>query len=325
MTSVKDPEFIKSLRGLVKDPYKFQRYCHQKYLLINDLEMKRRGNMLYRQEKAKRNETLNRYYNILPFDKNRVVLSDPRLGPAGNSSCNDADDEDEDEEDGYINASWILAPYEIPRIYIATQGPTMATLIDFWRMVVEQRVPVIVCLTPISEDGFEKCARYWPLGDEIMHIRHNDNKEINVKISNIKKEKKDSEADSIVRTILIQFYRNEELIEQARVTQLQFLGWPDHGVPKETSKVINLIRLTRQLQEVDKPVLVHCSAGCGRTGTFCVIDSAEILLKMHDNLAIDPIFLLIDEFRKQRTTMVQSLSQYSFCYKALLDFIDQEE
>ncbi|KAI9481223.1 MAG: protein-tyrosine phosphatase-like protein [Benjaminiella poitrasii] len=318
MSRKEDNETIKFLRNLVRDPQRFQYYCHQKYLVVNSLEMKRRGVKTYRQDRALRNEALNRYYNILPYDRNRVILSDPRLGPAGSN-------DDDDDEDGYINASWIFAPFEIPRTYIATQGPTLATLVDFWRMVVEEHVPVIVCLTPTSEDGFEKCARYWPLGDDTMHLRHTVDREINVKISNMKKERRDTEADCIVRTIMVQFYRNDQLIEQARVTQLQFLGWPDHGVPTDTTKVIGLIRLTRQLQEAGRPTVVHCSAGCGRTGTFCVIDSAEVLLRTQKNLTLDPIFILTDEFRKQRTTMVQALSQYGFCYNALLDFIDQEE
>ncbi|KAI8643116.1 protein-tyrosine phosphatase-like protein [Parasitella parasitica] len=301
------------LKSTLKDSKDFRQYVHQNFSSINEMEQARSGGLLYQHEIAKRNKKLNRYYNIVPFDNNCIKLTDTRLG------CT---------SDDYINASWIVAPYDIPQTYIATQGPTSSTLVDFWRMVIEKHVPVIVCLTPQIENGIEKCGRYWPLMDEELILKAV-NSNIKVVVKNIKKERKDTEADCIVRSILVEFYYNGQdediLIEQARVTQLQFLGWPDHGVPKETNNVIALIQLTRQLQETNKPVLVHCSAGCGRTGTFCVIDSVEAFLRMGKNCLIDPVFAITDEFRKQRTTMVQAESQFAFCYKALLDFINQEE
>lgn len=305
---------IDLIKSILHDKNRFQQYAHQKFSQINEMELMRSNNPLYQHEEAKRNNKLNRYYNIVPFDNNCIKLTDTRLGRT---------------DDDYINASWILAPYNIPRFYIATQGPTSTTLVDFWRMVIEKHVPVIVCLTPQIENGIEKCGRYWPLQDDDLVLKAG-NSNIKVVVKNIKKERKDTEADCIVRSLLVEFYYSndgkDELIEQTRVTQLQFLGWPDHGVPKETNKVIALVKLTRQLQETNKPVLVHCSAGCGRTGTFCVIDSAEALLRMNQqDVLIDPIFAITDEFRKQRTTMVQAESQYKFCYRALLDFIDQEE
>lgn len=297
---------LELVRAIIADKSRFIHYAHQKFSQVNELEMQR--SLIYQHEEARRNAKLNRYFNIVPYDHNCIKLTDQRLGRT---------------TDDYINASWILAPSDIPRLYIATQGPTSSTLMDFWRLVVERHVPVIVCLTPQTENNVEKCARYWPEGDEIKRFVQDT---ITVIVRNIKMERKDSEADCIVRTISVEFYRDDQLVEKARVTQLHFLGWPDHGVPKETGKVIALIKLTRQLQETNKPVLVHCSAGCGRTGTFCVIDSAEALVRMNrKDCLVDPVFLLTDEFRKQRTTMVQAQPQFNFCYKALIDFIDQEE
>lgn len=301
---------LELVKAILQDKARFQQYVHQRFNQINEMELMRSTSPQYQHEEANRNKKLNRYFNIVPFDNNCIKLTDTRLGQS---------------DDDYINASWILAPYNIPRFYIATQGPTSTTLIDFWRMVVEKHVPVIVCLTPQMESGMEKCGRYWPLQDDDLVLKSG-NGNIRVVVKNSKKERKDTEADCIVRSLAVEFYYNDEKVEQASVTQLQFLGWPDHGVPKETNKVIALIKLTRQLQEANKPVLVHCSAGCGRTGTFCVIDTAETLLRMnqHDVL-IDPIFAITDEFRKQRTTMVQAESQFAFCYRALNDFFEQEE
>ncbi|KAI9347122.1 protein-tyrosine phosphatase-like protein [Pilaira anomala] len=294
------------LKSILMDKTRFQHYAHQKFSRILELEKERSISTEYQHKEARRNESLNRYSNIFPFDNNCIKLSDKRLG---------------DRE--YINASWILAPYGIPKSYIATQGPIQSTLVDFWRLVIEKEVTVIVCLTPEIENKMEKCARYWPIGDESLNLEQDG---ISVTIKNIKTERQDRDANCIVRTISVEFFDSEQiLIKKQRVTQLHFLGWPDHGVPNDTKNVISLIRLTRQFQEGMKPVLVHCSAGCGRTGTFCVIDSGEALLKEKKDLLIDPVFLLTDAFRKQRTTMVQAQAQYNFCYKALKDFIDTEE
>lgn len=302
------------LKSILTDKTRFVQYAHQKFSRILELEKERSVLDAHQFEKGRRNEAFNRYSNIIPYDNNCIKLTDKRLGNRE-----------------YINASWILGPYDIPKCYIATQGPIQSTLVDFWRLVVEKQVPVIVCLTPEIENRIEKCARYWPIGDEIKILNEDNATEgggrIRLKISNIKTERKDNESNCIVRTILVQFYQqeNNELIEEKRVTQLHFLGWPDHGVPNDTRHVIGLIKLTRLFQEDSKPVLVHCSAGCGRTGTFCVIDSAEYLLKSNPTLTMDPVFLLTDTFRKQRTTMVQAQAQYNFCYKALKDFMDGEE
>ncbi|KAI8360760.1 protein-tyrosine phosphatase-like protein [Choanephora cucurbitarum] len=297
---------IEILRNLLKDQAKFQLYAHHRFAQVNDLEEERYQLPDYQHTEAQKNNKLNRYSDIVPYDNNCIKLTDKRLGPT---------------QDDYINASWIVAPHDIPRVYIATQGPTPHTIADFWRLVVEQQVPVIVCLTAQMDGKVEKCARYWPVGDQALEWTHHD---VTIKVVNVAEESENEEAACIQRTIQVSFYHQDQLVEETKVTQLQFLGWPDHGVPKETNKVIGLIQLTRQLQETNKPVLVHCSAGCGRTGTFCVIDSAEVLVRNNPQFRMDPVFYLTDEFRKQRTTMVQAEAQYGFCYRALLDFLDLE-
>jgi tyrosine-protein phosphatase non-receptor type 12/18/22 len=294
---------LELLKSITQDGSRFTQYAHQKFSQIIDLEKERYGSNLYQYEEGRRNKSLNRYTDIIPFDNNCIKLTDKRLGKSNND---------------YINASWILPPFDIPRIYIATQGPTQSTLIDFWRLVIEKQVPIIVCLTPQIEKRIEKCAKYWPIGDEILEFNHHEG--YTVKVWNTE-EKRDENADCIIRTISIEYYHDTELLESTTVTQLQFLGWPDHGVPNETKQVIALVKLTRHYSEINKPILVHCSAGVGRTGTFCVIDSGEELLKLNEELYIDPVFLLTDTFRKQRTTMVQAQAQYNFCYKAIKDFM----
>jgi protein tyrosine phosphatase len=298
---------LELLKSILKDSTRFKQYALQKFAQVNENEEVRSIEPLYQQLTARHNEQLNRYSNIVPYDSNCTKLTDTRFGLHGD----------------YINASWILAPYDIPKFYIATQGPISTTLYDFWRLVVEKHVSIIVCLTPEIEKNVLKCGRYWPLENEALCLTRPDSGHY-VIVKNIKKSRNDMDANCIVRTISIEMYNGqEELLETRQVTQLQFLGWPDHGAPTETNHVIALIKLTRQFEQENKPVLVHCSAGCGRTGTFCVVDTAEYLVRTKPDLLIDPIFLLTDAFRKQRTTMVQAQSQYNFCYKALKDFMDQ--
>lgn len=295
-------QYLESLDLILSDQARFRQYTEERFFQINENERQRSPKA--RHEAAKKNNSLNRYYNIVPYDSNRITLTDERLGS----------------KNKYINASRIVAPYGIPNIYIATQGPLEDTVMDFWRMVVEAETQIIICLTPQSENGREKCARYWPVGNEVLECS---NEQADMRVTNVKREIKDAESNSIVRSISVEFYdkSTKALIKRQRVTQLHFLGWPDHGVPAETDNVINLILLYRHFRRKDKPTIVHCSAGCGRTGTFCVIDCAEALLSQERDIETDPIFALTDEFRKQRTTMVQAQSQYAFCYRALSDFI----
>jgi hypothetical protein len=114
---------------------------------------------------------------------------------------------------------------------------------------------------------------------------------------------------------------DEPVVQRAIVTQIHFLGWPDHGVPEQPDGVLRLIRLVNREQgasDSSGPVVVHCSAGCGRTGTFCVIDSAIAILTATRDGSVDLVHQLTRHFRTQRCTMVQTSQQYWFCYVAVL-------
>ncbi|KAI8077740.1 protein-tyrosine phosphatase-like protein [Halteromyces radiatus] len=267
------------------------------------------------------NDERNRYIDIIPFDSNRVVLS--TLGPAG---------------DDYINASWIEWQ---SRRYIATQGPLPSTCGDFWRMVLEQQVNVIVCLTPEMENRRVKCAAYWPVGNDTKRYRLKSRKHINhflfpsshgdddwtIEVKNSQQEEHHSEAACIVRQVQVSCYKQQQLLQTSTVYQLQFLGWADHSVPQQTSHLNALVRLANQLQQTS-PMVVHCSAGCGRTGTFCVVDTVTGWLKHSESKEdewVDPVFEVTDAFRQQRTTMVQTASQYLFCYHAIWDYLQQQQ
>lgn len=321
MTTTQVPGIVKVLGSILSRPsQQVQDYAAHQFRILQRNDAKRLA--LHRDRsspfcmsaaESREGDERNRYSNIIPFDYNRIKLK--------GGVCD------------YINASMIEAPYDIPRKYIATQGPLQNTIGDFWRMVVEQNTRVIVCLSPEMENNREKCARYWPVGSEEKEI---DN--CSVVVQNVAPEETNMDADCIVRRIKVTIRldsdgddKQQSGLTSTVVTQLQFLGWADFSVPQTTHEVIALSRLADQIQPPDAgPMVVHCSAGCGRTGTFCVVNSgSEWMRRMmrspeNHQQKIDPVFALVDAFREQRTTMVQASSQYLFCYKALLDVFQQE-
>ncbi|KAJ2788246.1 phosphotyrosine-specific ptp2-like protein [Coemansia interrupta] len=189
----------------------------------------------------------NRYNNIFPFDSNRVRLSS---------------------SDDYINASYV-AYFDGP-VYIATQGPLPATVPDFWQMAWDHRVRVIVMLTREFENGREKCHRYWPASPGAAAVYGN------IRVEFQAEARHPDDATIISRRLRISSVAspNDSIV----TTQLQYETWPDHGAPETPLGVLRLRELARVAQGDDEeskriPMVVHCSAGCGRTGAFCVIDT----------------------------------------------------
>ncbi|KAI8969054.1 protein-tyrosine phosphatase-like protein [Mycotypha africana] len=302
-------EFFKRF---MSDEMKFQDFVETGFMKLNDREKYRKSLKTCKMKAARNNSELNRYSDILPYDGCRVALRNPQLGES---------------DDDYINASYIMAPFKIKKLYIATQGPLKRTIIDFWRMVVENGVAVIVCLTAEIENNKKKCERYWSLPEQPLEM---ENEKVKVKVYHAKKDQHNKEAECIIRTMNVEFYSqgdDAKLLAKRKVSQIQFLGWADHGIPKTTTSVINLVELARQLNPVRQqpPLVVHCSAGCGRTGTFCVLDIAETYLRQNPYSPTDPIYHITNEIRKARTTMVQTESQYEFCYRALIDFMSRKK
>ncbi|KAJ2081941.1 Tyrosine-protein phosphatase non-receptor type 13 [Coemansia sp. RSA 988] len=245
-----------------------------------------------------RNFDLNRYSDVLPFNHNRVRL-------AGKND--------------YINASHIELPPQISNYrYIATQGPLSHSVADFWRLIWEQRATAIVMLANPYEAGKSKCSVYWP-------------QQINAQYKygyftiTLSGERKLELCPSVVvRKLLVQNSSESEVTRT--VTQLHFTGWPDHGVP---SSPLPMLRMIKELREniqppSDSPVVVHCSAGVGRSGSFMVIDAAAGYLAQHSDYSGDLVADLFRSLRSQRTMMVQTLSQYMLCYEAINFMINSD-
>ncbi|KAK9918618.1 hypothetical protein WJX75_005399 [Coccomyxa subellipsoidea] len=249
------------------------------------------------------NERRNRYTNVLPFDENRVRLRSP-----GHD---------------YINASSLASPAsEAPAWrYIATQGPKDSTVGDFWQMVYESNSAVVVMLTRLQESGaMKKCAEYFP--QEI-------DQPVTYKGSWTVTCASARDVDSDVRhRDLIVTPPSPVTGPPRRVYHFQYHAWPDHGVPTTTQPLRDLLAAVRGLHSpAAGPAVVHCSAGIGRTGTFCAVDIALQRLRSGDyGVAVSAAELkpVVAELRRQRVGMVQTAEQYLFCYRAVKDEVDTE-
>ncbi|XP_055502229.1 receptor-type tyrosine-protein phosphatase alpha-like isoform X2 [Leucoraja erinacea] len=232
----------------------------------------------------------NRVLQIIPYEFNRVIIPVKRG----------------EENTDYVNASFIDG-YRQKDSYIASQGPLQHTLEDFWRMIWEWKSCSIVMLTELEERGQEKCAQYWPSEGSVSYG------DTSIEI------KKEEESESYtVRELLVTNTR-ENKIRQIR--QFHFHGWPEVGIPADGKGMINLIAAVQkqQQQSGNHPITVHCSAGAGRTGTFCALSTVLERVKAEGIL---DVFQTVKSLRLQRPHMVQTLEQYEFCYKVVQEYID---
>ncbi|XP_047444206.1 protein tyrosine phosphatase receptor type Fa isoform X19 [Mugil cephalus] len=232
------------------------------------------------------NKPKNRYANVIAYDHSRVILT-PVDGVPGSD---------------YINANYIDG-YRKQNAYIATQGPLPETLSDFWRMVWEQRTCTIVMMTRLEEKSRVKCDQYWPSrGTEtygMIQVTMLDTVEL---------------ATYSVRTFSL--YKNGSS-EKREVRQFQFLAWPDHGVPEYPTPILAFLRRVKSCNPPDAgPMVVHCSAGVGRTGCFIVTEA--MLERMKHEKSVD-IYGHVTCMRAQRNYMVQTEDQYIFIHEALLE------
>ncbi|XP_046846179.1 receptor-type tyrosine-protein phosphatase S-like isoform X2 [Xenia sp. Carnegie-2017] len=233
----------------------------------------------------------NRYKNIFPYDFNRVCL------------------EQSEEEGNYINAS-IIKGLNVPSKYIATQGPLATTTNDFWQMVWQQNVSIIVMLTGLKENAKEKCHKYWPENNE--EVAFGDLK--------IKTTGETVLADFTIRYFEVTDYDSGQI---RLVQHLHFTAWPDHGVPRYPGPLLHFYKRYRSGLTGSEPVIIHCSAGVGRTGTFIAID--YILQKLKEKTDEDPcidVLHFVREMRGQRMFMVQTKEQYQFIHLAILEAIN---
>ncbi|XP_011602895.2 tyrosine-protein phosphatase non-receptor type 13 isoform X2 [Takifugu rubripes] len=232
---------------------------------------------------TKENKKKNRYKNVVPFDTTRVLLG---------------------KDGGYINANFIKMPVkDEDYMYIACQGPLPTTLSDFWQMVLEQKSNVIAMMTREVEGGKVKCQRYWP--DTPMTAEMVDDR---LQITLIKDQYLDNFGIRLIEV------KDIQTSESQLVTHLNYTGWPDHGTPTQPEHLLTFISYMRHIHR-SGPIITHCSAGIGRSGTLICIDTVLGLISKDADFDISDV---VRNMRLQRHGMVQTEDQYIFCYQVIL-------
>ncbi|KAF4793929.1 Tyrosine-protein phosphatase non-receptor type 12 [Turdus rufiventris] len=224
-------KFIKRVQAMKDTDHNGEDNFASDFMRLRRLSTKYRTEKIYPTATGEKEENVkkNRYKDILPFDHSRVKLT-LKTPP---------------QDSDYINANFIKGVHG-PKAYVATQGPLANTVIDFWRMIWEYNVAIIVMACREFEMGRKKCERYWPLSGEAA----------------------------------VTFGPFRVSCETRSVYQFHYVNWPDHDVPSSFDSILDMISLMREYQEhEDVPICIHCSAGCGRTGAICAIDYTWNLLK----------------------------------------------
>jgi len=235
------------------------------------------------------NKKKNRYPDKLPYDHNRVILN--ALLNKGSSD--------------YVNASTITDHDPRNPPYIVTQGPLNQTVADFWQMFWEQGSVVIVMLTRLQDNGYHLCHRYWPEeGSEKYHIF-----EVHLVSEHVWCD------DYLVRSV---YLKNTRTGETRTVTQFHFRSWPAQGVPTSTKALLEFRRkVNKSYRGRSCPIIVHCSDGVGRAGTYILIDM--VLNRMSKGCKEIDIAATLEHIRDQRGGMVQTRQQFEFCLMAVAE------
>ncbi|XP_058796277.1 receptor-type tyrosine-protein phosphatase S-like isoform X2 [Phymastichus coffea] len=238
----------------------------------------------------------NRYANLFPYDESRVVLEKLPNDPYSD----------------YINANFIKGYGEREKAYIATQGPKQHTVIDFWRMIWQEKVQIVCMMANLMENGKTKCEQYWPAAVE---------KKVLYGTVLVQFTSEEIHLDYTYRTFKVTCEEETRTVEH-----LHYTSWPDHGVPSNPGSIVAFLKEIHRLSPVprkpdDPPIVVHCSAGVGRTGTLIVLDKclcrafSEQLIDIHGDVL---------SVREQRMNMVDNIEQYLLVHLVLVEYFNSK-
>lgn len=277
--------------------------------------------------KSKDNAYKNRYRDVVCLDDSRVKLRIDAVKEFETHSNNKSGDESSENQFDYIHANFVDG-WKQKNAFINAQGPLDETIEDFWMMIWQEMTLVIAMTTKVIEQRRLKCAQYWPL--EVGQVMKLEN------LFEIENTNVEDLNDYKVTSLTIKHLPSGE---KRNISHCQFLSWPDHGVPQTASHILDFIDIVRknqrkylhELNAADSrklwnghpqgpPICVHCSAGIGRTGTFCAID---ISINRLNDLKVLNIEETINRIRRQRAQSVQTRDQYVFCYMALWEYAQQ--
>lgn len=248
------------------------------------------------------NSPKNRYTDVLCYDHSRVLLSQI----------------DGDASSDYINANFVDG-YKQKNAFISTQGPLPKTAGDFWRMIWEQQALVVVMTTRVVERGRNKCGQYWEPTEGGTATFGN----FSVTTTSV-----EQQPDYTISTLQL---TNQKTEESREVSHFQFTSWPDYGVPHSAMAMLDFLEKVRQQQAKmvarlgdtwaghprGPPIVVHCSAGIGRTGTFCTLD---ICISRLEDVGTVDVRGTVERIRSQRAYSIQMPDQYVFCHLALIEY-----
>eukprot|EP01130_Rhizamoeba_saxonica_P002084 TRINITY_DN11891_c0_g1_i1.p1 TRINITY_DN11891_c0_g1~~TRINITY_DN11891_c0_g1_i1.p1 ORF type:complete len:288 (+),score=20.72 TRINITY_DN11891_c0_g1_i1:33-896(+) len=262
-------------------------FISQEYITLRGKLPYRDRNQHFASAVLPQNLCKNRYNNILAAEHTRVKLR----------SSTDGYD--------YINANYVSSPVN-PNHFIGCQAPTPGTFASFWHMIWEQDTSVILMLTQLEEGGYKKADKYWPdCGYPVVFD--------GIEVSYVGRKVIPGESKVIVREFIL---CHTAFNSYKKVSQIQYYGWPDHGTPETPADMLLLVNLAQHLQGENKsPMVVHCSAGVGRTGTFMAVYNCILLLRRDGRCVISEV---VDLIRHQRVGSVTRVSQYEFIYKAVI-------
>lgn len=245
----------------------------------------------YKVAKFPENCNRNRYRDVSPYDHSRVKL--------------------ENSENDYINAS-LITMEEAQRRYILTQGPLKNTCGHFWLMVWEQGSKAVIMLNRVIEKGTEKCAQYWPSKEE-QDMNFSDTGFMVTLVC------EDVKPNYTIRLLELQ---NGKTGETRDIYHFHYTAWPDFGVPESPASFLDFLFKVREsgsLGPENGPVVVHCSAGIGRSGSFSLVDTCLVLMdQRNDFLAVDIQKVLLD-MREYRMGLIQTPDQLRFSYMAVME------